>query len=91
MSGIYRADKETFHTCAPARYEGLANTLDAQGILIDDDDRKASNIALRSAGECYGLRVKPGGSSGKVIAPGGYSSWRSATKGSTFVAWRAGM
>jgi hypothetical protein len=34
VSGIYRADKETFHTYAPAQYEGLANKLDAQGILI---------------------------------------------------------
>ena len=34
VSGIYRADKETFHTYAPAQYEGLASKLDAQGILI---------------------------------------------------------
>jgi cell division protease FtsH len=34
VSGIYRADKETFHTYAPAQYEGLTNKLDAQGILI---------------------------------------------------------
>ena len=34
VSGIYRADKTTFHTYAPAQYEGLANKLDAQGILI---------------------------------------------------------
>ena len=34
VSGIYRADKELFHTYAPAQYEGLANKLDAQGILI---------------------------------------------------------
>jgi hypothetical protein len=34
LSGIYRADKETFHTYAPAQYAGLADKLDAQGILI---------------------------------------------------------
>ena len=34
ISGIFKADKETFHTYAPAQYEGLANKLDAQGILI---------------------------------------------------------
>jgi TonB family protein len=34
VSGVYRADKETFHTYAPAEYEGLASELDAQGILI---------------------------------------------------------
>jgi hypothetical protein len=34
VSGIYRADKETFHTYAPAQYQTLANELDAQGILI---------------------------------------------------------
>jgi cell division protease FtsH len=35
ISGIYRAaDKETFHTYAPAQYEGLANKLIAQGILV---------------------------------------------------------
>ena len=34
VSGIYRADKETFHTYAPVLYEGLADKLDAQGILI---------------------------------------------------------
>ena len=34
VSGVYRADKETFHTYAPAQYEGLANKLDAKGILI---------------------------------------------------------
>jgi cell division protease FtsH len=34
VSGIYRADKETFHTYAPAQYEGLADGLDAKGILI---------------------------------------------------------
>jgi hypothetical protein len=33
VSGVYRADKETFHTYAPAQYEGLANQLDAQGVL----------------------------------------------------------
>jgi TonB family protein len=34
VSGIYRAGRETFHTYAPAQYEGLADKLDAQGILI---------------------------------------------------------
>ena len=34
ISGIYRADKETFHTYAPAQYEGLANQLIAKGILV---------------------------------------------------------
>jgi len=35
ISGIFKADdKETFHTYAPGQYEGLANKLDAQGILI---------------------------------------------------------
>ena len=36
VSGVYRADKETFHTYAPAQYaaHGLANKLDAQGILV---------------------------------------------------------
>ena len=34
ITGIYRADKETFHTYAPAQYEGLANKLIAQGILV---------------------------------------------------------
>ena len=29
--GSFRADKETFHTYAPAQYEGLANKLIAQG------------------------------------------------------------
>jgi len=33
VSGIYRAGKETFHTYAPAQYEGLANQLAAKGIL----------------------------------------------------------
>jgi len=33
--GSFRADnKETFHTYAPAQYEGLANKLIAQGILV---------------------------------------------------------
>ena len=33
--GTFRADnKETFHTYAPAQYEGLANKLIAQGILV---------------------------------------------------------
>ncbi len=35
IRGIYRADKETFHTYAPAQFEGLANQLHAKGILID--------------------------------------------------------
>ncbi len=34
ISGIYRADKETFHTYAPSQYEGLANQLIAKGILV---------------------------------------------------------
>jgi cell division protease FtsH len=34
INGIYRADKETFHTYAPAQYEGLANKLLALGILV---------------------------------------------------------
>ena len=34
IAGTYRADKETFHTYAPAQYEGLANKLIAQGILV---------------------------------------------------------
>ena len=34
VTGIYRTDKETFHTYVPTQYEGLANKLDAQGILI---------------------------------------------------------
>ena len=40
VSGIYRADRETFHTYAPAQYEGLADTLSAKGILIRRDDRQ---------------------------------------------------
>jgi cell division protease FtsH len=35
IAGIYRADKETFHTYAPAQYEGLANKLISLGILVD--------------------------------------------------------
>ena len=31
ISGIFKADKETFHTYAPAQYEGLANKLDRTG------------------------------------------------------------
>ena len=31
LTGSYRADKETFHTYAPAQYEGLANKLDREG------------------------------------------------------------
>jgi cell division protease FtsH len=34
ISGIYRADKETFHTYVPTQYEGLANQLIAKGILV---------------------------------------------------------
>ena len=34
ISGIYRADKEAFHTYAPNQYEGLANQLIAKGILV---------------------------------------------------------
>src|SRR5687768_7778657 len=34
ISGIYRADKETFHTYAPNQYEGLANQLIAKNILV---------------------------------------------------------
>ena len=34
ISGIYRADKETFHSYAPAQYEGLANQLIAKGIVV---------------------------------------------------------
>ena len=34
INGIYRADKETFHTYAPNQYEGLANQLIAKGILV---------------------------------------------------------
>jgi cell division protease FtsH len=34
ISGIFKADKENFHTYVPSQYEGLANKLDAQGILI---------------------------------------------------------
>ena len=34
ISGIFKAEKETFHTYVPSQYEGLANKLDAQGILI---------------------------------------------------------
>src|SRR5262245_44830734 len=35
IRGRYRADKETFHTYAPAQYEGLANKLISLGILVD--------------------------------------------------------
>jgi cell division protease FtsH len=35
IRGIYRTDKETFHTYAPAQYEGLVNKLLSQGILVD--------------------------------------------------------
>jgi cell division protease FtsH len=34
INGSYRADKETFHTYAPAQYEGLANKLIEKGILV---------------------------------------------------------
>ena len=34
ISGSYRADKETFHTYAPAQYEGLANKLIEKGVLV---------------------------------------------------------
>jgi cell division protease FtsH len=34
INGSYRADKETFHTYAPAQYEGLANKLIDKGILV---------------------------------------------------------
>ena len=40
VSGVYRADRETFHTYAPAQYEGLADTLSALGILVRRDDRQ---------------------------------------------------
>jgi cell division protease FtsH len=35
IRGIYRAEKEPFHTYAPAQYEGLANKLLSLGILVD--------------------------------------------------------
>src|SRR5688572_716170 len=35
ISGIYAADKETFHTYAPAQYEGLVNKLIEKGILVN--------------------------------------------------------
>ena len=35
IRGLYRAEKETFHTYAPAQYEGLANKLISLGILVD--------------------------------------------------------
>jgi cell division protease FtsH len=35
IRGIYRTNKETFHTYAPAQYEGLVNKLLAQQILVD--------------------------------------------------------
>jgi cell division protease FtsH len=34
ISGIYKADKDTFHTYAPSQYEGLANQLLAKGVLV---------------------------------------------------------
>ena len=34
INGSYRADKETFHTYAPAQYEGLANKLIEKGVLV---------------------------------------------------------
>jgi cell division protease FtsH len=34
IGGIYRADKEAFHTYAPNQYEGLANQLIAKGVLV---------------------------------------------------------
>ena len=34
INGIYRADKETFHTYAPNQYEGLANQLIAKNVLV---------------------------------------------------------
>ncbi len=34
ISGIYRADKEPFHTYAPPQYEGLPNQLIAKGIVV---------------------------------------------------------
>jgi cell division protease FtsH len=34
ISGIYRADKEAFHTYAPAQYEGYVNQLVAKGVLV---------------------------------------------------------
>lgn len=37
VSGIYRAEKEAFHTYAPAQYKGLATKLDEAGILIRDN------------------------------------------------------
>ena len=35
VTGIYRADKEAFHTYAPAQYDGLANKLYEKGISIN--------------------------------------------------------
>ncbi|HEY0284972.1 MAG TPA: ATP-dependent zinc metalloprotease FtsH [Vicinamibacterales bacterium] len=34
IGGIFRVDKEAFHTYAPSQYEGLANQLIAKGILV---------------------------------------------------------
>ena len=34
VSGIYRSDKETFRTYAPAQYDGLANKLIERGVLV---------------------------------------------------------
>src|SRR5688572_33402635 len=34
ITGVYRADKEAFHSYAPAQYEGLANRLVEKGIHV---------------------------------------------------------
>src|SRR5688572_6173739 len=34
ITGVYRADKEAFHSYAPAQYEGLVNQLIAKGITV---------------------------------------------------------
>ena len=34
VSGIYRGDREGFHTYAPPHYANLARDLNAQGILV---------------------------------------------------------
>ena len=35
VTGIYRSDKETFRTYAPAQYDGLANKLIERGVLVN--------------------------------------------------------
>jgi cell division protease FtsH len=35
VRGVYRSDKEAFHTYAPAQYDGLANRLLEKGISVD--------------------------------------------------------